>query len=150
MNQIHGFKLSANFSAFEARCRGDDEGMPCCCHGAVSADKELVLVLQEFRSLLDEPVAVTSWFRCEEYNRAVGGHDRSYHRHGMAADVTSVSIRNFMKENGEEPSGVVMALEEIVVQHLGDSRGNIFWYPERGFIHVDVGPLTGSPRIRRM
>ena len=35
----------------------------------------------------DRPVIVNSGYRCEEYNRKVGGVPKSYHLLGMAADI---------------------------------------------------------------
>jgi len=140
---IYEFQLSENFTAYEARCRGEE----CCCHGAVRADRQLVMVLQHLRELWQEPITVTSWFRCDEYNREVEGHPRSFHRLGMAADLTSREIRNALRS--EDGASFCKDIEGVLVGVVGDSHGNIFYYPERNFIHVDVGHLTGTPRIRR-
>lgn len=44
-------------------------------------------VLDPLRERWGSPIIVTSGYRCEELNRAVGGAKASYHRLGMAADV---------------------------------------------------------------
>lgn len=41
------------------------------------------------RELLGVPLIVTSWFRCEELNKAVDGSKTSAHRFGLAVDVHS-------------------------------------------------------------
>jgi hypothetical protein len=49
----------------------------------------LAEVLEEIRSLCgDNPVLISSAFRSEELNRAVGGVPNSAHRKGLAADFT--------------------------------------------------------------
>ena len=132
MNPIYHTQLSANFSASEFRCRGDEEGKPCACHGAVLVDGKLVQVLQAFREYVGTPLILTSAFRCDLYNEAVGGHVRSFHRVGKAADVTSIQLRKDLE-------GMAHDLGEIVQDLLGDGFGNVIWYGRRHFIHVDAG-----------
>ena len=93
MNYRH-LQLSPNFKLGEFRCRGIEESKACCCHGAMLADELLVSVLQELRDAVGSAVRLTSAFRCEEYNKAVNRHTRSFHRVGKAADVTNPWIRD--------------------------------------------------------
>lgn len=44
-------------------------------------------LLQRIRNLVGSPVYITSGFRCDELNRAVGGSPTSAHRLGYAADI---------------------------------------------------------------
>ena len=44
-------------------------------------------VLEPARSMIGEPLHVTSGFRCLALNRAVGGVAQSYHVRGLAADL---------------------------------------------------------------
>ena len=75
-NQI---RISKNFLLSEFQC-------PCCRR--VMVDFRLLDLLESLRRRIgDKPVIVNSGYRCEEYNRKVGGVPRSYHLLGMAADV---------------------------------------------------------------
>lgn len=131
-NHLDGYAASANFKFEEFRCRGQEKGKPCCCHGAVLVHPQVVSVAQMFREYLDEPVRITSAYRCDTYNAAVGGHPGSFHRFGMAADITSRKIRSDMDVLSEE-------LAAILVDTVGPGNGNVIYYPDNNFIHFDVG-----------
>lgn len=46
--------------------------------------------LMEFvRTILDKPVMITSWYRCPEVNKAIGGSETSMHRLALACDFVS-------------------------------------------------------------
>lgn len=45
-------------------------------------------VLQPIRDKIKKPITVTSGYRCEKLNNAVGGAKTSQHRYGQAADIT--------------------------------------------------------------
>lgn len=44
-------------------------------------------LLEPLRSLLGKPILITSGYRCEELNKAVGGSATSQHRYGQAVDI---------------------------------------------------------------
>lgn len=48
--------------------------------------------LEQIRAMLGGPLAVTSCFRSEAVNKAVGGSPTSAHRYGLAADFTCASF----------------------------------------------------------
>lgn len=48
-------------------------------------------VLQPIREKYGKPIIVSSGFRCEKLNKAIGGSKTSEHRYGMAADFHSLS-----------------------------------------------------------
>ena len=48
-------------------------------------------VLDPLREAWGAPIIVTSGYRCEKLNRAVGGAANSQHTKGMAADIRTVS-----------------------------------------------------------
>ena len=48
-------------------------------------------ILDPLREAYGKPIVVTSGFRCEKLNRAVGGVARSQHTKGEAADIRSLS-----------------------------------------------------------
>ena len=43
--------------------------------------------LEDIRILVDEPVIVTSGYRCPDLNKAIGGSKTSAHMKGLAADI---------------------------------------------------------------
>ena len=48
--------------------------------------------LDPLRRFIDRPIRVTSGYRSEAVNRAVGGHPLSYHRRGEAADIKAEGL----------------------------------------------------------
>ncbi len=60
----------------------------CKCCGQVKVDKELLLKLETLRFYLgNEPIIVTSGYRCPKHNKTVGGARYSQHMTGKAADI---------------------------------------------------------------
>ena len=64
-----------------------------------SLRKLAVEILQVIRDEYDKPIIVTSGFRCDKLNKAVGGAKNSQHTKGEAADIRSVS--DSIKDNKE-------------------------------------------------
>ena len=58
-------------------------------------------LLEPLRSLLGKPILITSGYRCEELNKAVGGSATSQHRYGQAVD-----IHNRVCKTGDIISGI--------------------------------------------
>tara|TARA_B110000914_G_C15501344_1_gene465966 strand:+ start:452 stop:928 length:477 start_codon:yes stop_codon:yes gene_type:complete len=63
-------------------------------------------VFQPLREYVDGPIRVTSFFRCSDLNRAVGGSTSSQHCKGQAIDLddtfgckTNAEMFEFIKEN---------------------------------------------------
>lgn len=129
---IGALLLSDNFRAWEFACRGEAKGEPCCCHGAVKADGFLVSVIQAVREKLREPLFLTCGYRCETWNKHVGGHPGSYHRLGQAADLTCSGLR-------ADPETWAETIAQVLHDTLRRGGGNVIWYPDNAFIHVDVG-----------
>jgi len=79
-------KLSENFSRSEFKCNCGE-----CSYDTV--DSELVRVLQDVRDKYACGVTITSGNRCPEYNKEVGGAQKtdesmgSQHMYGRAADI---------------------------------------------------------------
>lgn len=53
---------------------------------------ELCKTLEQVRSLVDQPLLVSSGYRSEALNRRVGGSVSSAHVLGLAADIIAVSL----------------------------------------------------------
>lgn len=69
----------ANFSFDELKCKGS---------GALRVHYETMDKLQVLRQTLRQPIHVNSYYRCDWYNREVGGAEDSYHLQGRAVDTT--------------------------------------------------------------
>ncbi len=84
----------------------------------------LVEALEEIRARVGEPLHVTSGYRPADYNREVGGVSNSSHVDGLAADfyADGISTANLF-ENSDSVIG---------------SRGGVGYYPNSGFVHVDL------------
>lgn len=107
-------QLTKNFklSEFKCRCKRED-----CSYTLL--DLELVIKLQEIRDAIG-PLKVTSGFRCEAHNEAVGGSPTSQHMEGTAADLI--------------PSqGTIEALSDVASSIPMDGIG-IY----NRFVHVDT------------
>lgn len=107
---LNKIKVAENFSLHEFQCH---------C-GAVKLCPALVDKLQQLRNALNRPIVITSGYRCEEHNRAVGGAQRSQHLLGRAADIRVAGL------TPEEVAGVA---EAVGFKGIGI-------YPT--FTHVDV------------
>jgi uncharacterized protein YcbK (DUF882 family) len=95
-------RISKNFLLSEFQC-------PCCKR--VILDFRLVDLLEALRKRIgDKPVIITSGYRCEDYNRKVGGVPKSYHLLGMAADV---------RVPGVEPGDLIKHAFEVGFLGLG-------------------------------
>ncbi len=108
-----GKKVTENFSEDEFACR--------CC-GSLLLHPELLRKLEAMRFAAGAPVIVTSGYRCQDYNKVVGGAANSYHTFGMAADV-------FV--NGVSTQRLAELAEDVGFDGIGI-------YPDQAFVHVDV------------
>lgn len=75
--------ITPHFTWEEAQCR-------CGCDMPESIAAEVLITagwLEHVRSELGNvPMFITSWYRCEEYNKRVGGVPTSFHLLGQAVD----------------------------------------------------------------
>lgn len=112
-------KLSENFRVSEFLCKGRG----CCTEGKI--DAELVTILQKIRDHFGKPVYISSAYRCQTWNKEVGGVPSSYHTYGQAADI---------KVEDTAPAEVAKYAESIGVKGIGlyetDADGH--------FVHVDT------------
>lgn len=83
-------------------------------------------VLQPIRDKYGKPIIVTSGYRCEQLNKAVGGVTFSQHCQGQAADIKSVS--DSVADNKALFDLIVKMIQsgEIVVGQLIDEH-NYDW-----------------------
>lgn len=92
-----------------------------------------LIVLDEIRHHLGEPVRITSAYRSPPYNRAVGGESMSYHMEFMALDFTCAA--------GAAVSAAV-ARELRGTRFKWPGGGSFVWHGGIGrypaFVHIDT------------
>lgn len=83
----------------------------------------LAEMLERIRSTLNVPIMVTSGYRCDELNRAVGGVRSSGHTHGIAADFVAPGFGN-PSEIGRLLSPLVDTLDigQIILEGVGGKQ----------------------------
>lgn len=107
-------QLAKNFSDYEFAC-------PCC--GRFGMDKGFIDQLQKARDLAQIPFVITSGYRCEDYNKKLGGKTDSSHLIGRAVDIrASSSLTRFL---------VVFGLTLAGFKRIGIGKN---------FVHVDNDP----------
>lgn len=90
MKRNNDIKLSEHFT-LEEMCRSRTAQLqqlpntPLPCH-VIRLTNLCVKVLEPVRQHVQQPVIVTSGYRCEAVNKLVGGVPTSQHRTGLAAD----------------------------------------------------------------
>lgn len=87
-------KISPHFESREFICGC---GKSSCTVSFIS--EELLFLLEEIRLYFNEPISVSSGYRCISHNLAVGGSNNSYHKRGEAADIT---VRDVMPQQVQE------------------------------------------------
>jgi len=119
-NIIKTKRLSANFIAKEFACRH--------C-GIVLIDQNLVNQLEQFRSRAgNNPIQITSGYRCPYWNQHEGGASSSLHIYGKAVD-----FEMFNRLNAVE----MFNLAVKTFNRVGLYQSNRF--PNQAYMHVDLG-----------
>ena len=75
----------ASFSDYATR-HGIDNTIPSNLLANISRQAEL---MEKIRYELNAPIHITSWYRCPELNKAIGGAAASFHQYGLACDFVS-------------------------------------------------------------
>ena len=114
--------LSENFNAVEFRCK-------CGQCENIDISPELIMVLQDIRDYFNEPVKITSGYRCKFHNISVGGSKKSRHVLGIAADfqvknIKPVEVRKYINEKYPHSYGLG-AYKEFV--HLDVRKHRTRW-----------------------
>ena len=100
-----------------------DSEFACKCGGCESKkmDQGLVGSLNIARHFADIPFSITSGYRCEVHNKAVGGKSTSSHVKGLAVDIHCV--------DSHDRHTMIIALKQAGFSRIGIAKN---------FIHVDV------------
>jgi hypothetical protein len=91
-------------------------------------------VLEPLREAMNEPIPISSGFRCEQLNRVVGGVSNSQHTRGQAADLCiggdlekGKRWFNYIKTH--------LNFDQLIWEH---SSNGTYWV-HVSFIHPDLG-----------
>lgn len=77
-------------------------------------------VLDPLRRIIQKPIIITSGYRCEKLNKAVGGVANSWHQQGNAADIHIAD-----EENAREIFEILKTLpsvDTILFEHSSNSQ----------------------------
>lgn len=111
--RINDIQISENFKLYEFECKDGSHLVKVC--------PILLAKLQTLRKRLGKPIIIGSGYRTPEYNRKVGGEDKtSQHLFGKAADI---------KVSGFTPKQVAAEAEKV-------GFGGIGIYST--FVHLDT------------
>ena len=120
-----------NFTPAEMACKGS---------GLVAVHPALLDALQAIRTQVGRPLPITSGCRSMAHNANVGGHPRSLH---IADQPTRAGHHGCMAVDIACPDGALRGDLFSTAWHRGLSIG---WNAKRGFLHLDVRYLFGSPQ----
>ena len=93
-----------------------------------------VYVLEPLRVAMNEPIPISSGFRCERLNRAVGGVSNSQHTKGQAADLC---IGGDIEKGKRWFSWIKnhLKFDQLIWEH---SSNGTYWV-HVSFVHPDFG-----------
>jgi len=101
-----------------------DEELACRCGECDGEMKPSFMVrLIEMREFLGFPFPITSAYRCEAHNKAVGGAKDSYHTQGRAVDIAV---------SHDQAWQVIVAAKKFGFRGIGVSQKGT-----KRFIHLD-------------
>ena len=115
------------FSEEELRCQGT---------GEIHMDETFMEKLDELRDKLKQPMTISSGYRSEAHNMAIGGSKRSAHLKGCAVDVVC---------SGHKAFEIVKLAMELDFTGIGVKQNGVH---AKRFIHLDTMPRKSvtSPR----
>jgi len=119
-------QLTEHFNISEFHCKG----AKCGCQQTLH-DPVLSAYLQQIRAHFGKPLYITSGYRCDKHNQAVGGVTGSLHTKGMAADfvipgVKPLEIAQFAEQIGIKGIGLY---DQFV--HIDTRESKSFWYDHK-------------------
>lgn len=122
-------KLSKNFNSREFRC-GLSHGCSCT---TTLIDTLLVEYVQQIRDYFGAEVEITSGYRCDSYNRRIGGATGSRHSRGQACDIVvrGVAPRRvaaYAEYIGVKGIGLYETANDGYFVHIDTRTTKSFWY----------------------
>ena len=142
-------QLSEHFNSYEFRC---GLGRPCACT-TVLIDDRLVEILEQIRQHFGQPITITSAYRCESYNRSIGGATGSRHSKGQAADivvkgVSPREVAKYAESIGVLGIGLYETAADGYFTHVDTRDYKSFWYGQNEAKRTTFGgskPITTVP-----
>ena len=142
-------QLSEHFNSYEFRC---GLGRPCACT-TILIDDKLVEFLEQIRQHFGQPITITSAYRCENYNRSIGGAVGSRHSKGQAADivvkgVSPREVAKYAESIGVLGIGLYETASDGYFTHIDTRDYKSFWYGQSQAKRTTFGgskPITTVP-----
>lgn len=110
---INHFRISKNFLLSEFQSHDTKE---------VKIYPELIVRLELLRERIKKPIIITSGYRTPEQNTKVGGHPRSKHMEGKAADIIVKGVK----------------LDKIHDHSWKVGFKKVIMYEKKNFLHVNI------------
>ena len=112
-------KLSENFYISELKCNCGQCHIPLSVELMAKEHADNLEVIREYVG--NKPMTINSWYRCDRWNKAVGGVKSSKHRLGIATDIVI---------EGMTPDEVYEVIEHLIdigkIDEGGLGRYNTF------------------------
>ena len=115
------YKLSDHFQSSELACHH--------C-GECKVSFELIIALEKLRNKVNQPIIITSGYRCSLHNKKVNGAKNSQHLYGNAVDI---------KIKGYTPSQV---------EKLAKECGFTWTKTYVSWTHIDIRPIQLTRRAK--
>ena len=136
-------KLSEHFTSSEFDCKGAG-----CCKETI-INPQLVEYLQAIRSHFNQPITITSGYRCSTHNTRVGGATGSRHSKGDAADivvknVSSREVAKYAESIGIKGIGLYETADDGYFTHIDTRTTKSFWYGQSEQARTTFGGTTSS------
>ena len=137
MQMYRNFSLAEMTASDTARRMGISNNPPA---EAVAHIGELCgTILQPLRDAWGKPIVVTSGYRCERLNKAVGGAATSAHCFGWAADLQPQDMRDFGKFANFVKSFLLtkgIRFDQLIEERSGSTR----------WLHIGIRNRNGEQR----
>lgn len=138
-------QLSEHFNSYEFRC---GLGRPCACT-TILIDDRLVEILEQIRQHFGQPITITSAYRCDSYNRSIGGATGSRHSKGQAADivvkgVSPREVAKYAESIGVLGIGLYETAADGYFTHVDTRDYKSFWYGQNEAKRTTFGGSKGA------
>lgn len=87
--------------------------------------KTLAYLLESVRTLINKPIKVTSGYRSEAVNKAVGGSKTSAHSKGYAADIKVVGLN--ARQVAEMIATSSIRFDQLILEDVSPNNPNGVW-----------------------